>query len=65
MPSSLTSIVLQLVGGNILYCEMKEASVDKLLNTEEQFIEVFHQGTAVRVNKVNILIARERIHHVA
>ena len=65
MPNTLTSIALQLVGGNVLYCEMKETSVGKLLNTEEQFIEVFHQGVAVRVNKVNILIARERIHHVA
>ena len=61
----MKSIVLQLTGGNILYCDMKEASINDLVNTDEQFIEVFHQGTSVRVNKSNILIARERIHHVA
>lgn len=57
----MQSIVLQMTDNRVLNCEMKERSIDQLVNQQGMFIEVYQEGTPIRVNKHHVLVARFRV----
>ena len=60
----LTEIIIQCAGGRILNAKMKQDSIQTLMATPEQFIEILHEGVPTLINKDHIMVIRERMHHV-